>query len=453
MKNIKRLLGLGMATCMVLTTFAGCGSNAGTSTSEKDSTGTDAAADDSAASEESSSGSDGEQVKLTMLGWEIYQQKGMEALAAAYHEKNPNVTIEVQISTWSEYWTKLEAMANSNSLPDIFWMHTNEFSKYAEAGQLADLTDLYDEGKDYYYNNFPENLVDNFKYDDKIYGVMKDVDTVGLVYNKDLFDEAGVAYPDETWTWDTLVEASETIQEKTGKFGMMADQNEQEGWANTIYQAGGFYINDDKTAAGFTDPATQKGIEEYIGWQTEYDFSPNQAEFSDLGKAERFFAGEGAMMYLGSWGINNIYINYPDLNWDVAVLPKCPDPASGDGRASISNGLAYATAANNEHLDVVKDVLKFLGTEEAAVIHGENGAAIPAFNGTGDSWANIYEGKNVQAYVDQLDYSVQYPYSKSKSTWYPEVEATLLEVYSGNMDVKAACEQCQQTVDESLATE
>ena len=90
---------------------------------------------------------------------------------------------------------------------------------------------------------------------------------------------------------------------------MMADENEQEGWANTIYQAGGYYINDDKTKAGFDDPATQKGIAEYIGWQTDYDFSPNQSDFSDLGKAERFFAGEGAMMYLGSWGINNLYIN------------------------------------------------------------------------------------------------------------------------------------------------
>lgn len=126
---------------------------------------------------------------------------------------------------------------------------------------------------------------------------------------------------------------------------------------------------------------------------------------------------------------------------------------SGDGRASISNGLAYATSADNPHMDVVKDVLKFLGTEEAAIIHGENGAAIPAFNGTGDSWANNYEGKNVQAYVDQLEYSVQYPYSKSKSTWFPEVEATLLEAYSGTMSLDDAFAQCQQQVDECLASE
>ena len=227
MKNMKRFLAFGMAACMVMGSMTACGSG------KSDSGSSDAATTDSSSSD--SSGDNGE-VKLTMLGWEIYQQAGTEALAAAYHEKHPNVTIEVQISTWSEYWTKLEAMANSNSLPDIFWMHTNEFSKYAEAGMLADLTDLYaDEDPDYYHNNFPANLVENFTYEDKIYGVMKDVDTIGLVYNKDIFDEAGVSYPDDTWTWDDLVEASETIHEKTGKYGMMADENEQEGWANTIY--------------------------------------------------------------------------------------------------------------------------------------------------------------------------------------------------------------------------
>ena len=46
--------------------------------------------------------------------------------------------------------------------------------------------------------------------------------------------------------------------------------------------------------------------------------------------------------------------------WDVAVLPACPDPASGDGRATISNGLCYAASPKNKNLEIVKDVLKSL---------------------------------------------------------------------------------------------
>ena len=82
MKNMKRFLAFGMAACMVMGSMTACGSG------KSDSGSSDAATTDSSSSD--SSGDNGE-VKLTMLGWEIYQQAGMEALAAAYHEKHPNV--------------------------------------------------------------------------------------------------------------------------------------------------------------------------------------------------------------------------------------------------------------------------------------------------------------------------------------------------------------------------
>ena len=401
----------------------------------------------------SAGGKDGT-TSLTLLGWEIYQKAGMVALADKYEETHPNVDITVDISTWGEYWTKLEAMANTNSLPDIFWMHTNEFSRYAEAGLLADLTDLYADVEDnYYYKHFPDNLVLNATYEGRIYGVPKDWDTIGLAYNKDIFDEAGVAYPDDTWTWDTLKEVSDTIMERTGKYGMMAPLNEQEGFLNLIYQAGGYYLNDDKTKSGFRDPGTIKGLGEWISWNTGNSFSPSQAELSELGQFERFFAETGAMLYMGSWGINNLYINYPDLNWDIAVLPKCPDPVAGDGRASIYNGLSYATGSSNKNLEVVKDVLKFLGTKEAAIIHGENGAAIPAYNDTGDSWINNYKGKNVKAFVEMMDYGVQFPYSKTKNEWFSKMESLILDVYNGTKTLDECTLECQKIVDGYLATE
>lgn len=89
------------------------------------------------------------------------------------------------------------------------------------------------------------------------------------------------------------------------------------------------------------------------------------------------------MFFEGDWNILSELKNYPDMvgKWDVAVLPKCPNPVSGDGRATISNGLSYATSATNKHLDIVKDVLKFFGSEEGQRIQGESGAAIPPMRG------------------------------------------------------------------------
>ena len=82
---------------------------------------------------------------LTFQIWDVAQRDGMQQVCDAYTAKNPDVVIEVQVTSWSEYWTKLEASAISNQMPDIFWMHTNEILKYADYGKLADLTDLYDD--------------------------------------------------------------------------------------------------------------------------------------------------------------------------------------------------------------------------------------------------------------------------------------------------------------------
>lgn len=78
---------------------------------------------------------------LVFMIWDSGQKSGMEAIAEAYMEDHPDVTIEVQASGWDEYWTKLEASAKSNSMPDIFWMHTNINSTTLSAG-LSTLNSL-----------------------------------------------------------------------------------------------------------------------------------------------------------------------------------------------------------------------------------------------------------------------------------------------------------------------
>ena len=78
-------------------------------------------------------------------------------------------------------------------------MHTNEILKYADNGMLADCSDIVEKDK------FSEILaVQRHGSNGTLYAVPKDKDTVGLVYNKEMFDAAGVAYPDESWTWDDL---------------------------------------------------------------------------------------------------------------------------------------------------------------------------------------------------------------------------------------------------------
>ena len=396
-------------------------------------------------------GSDG---TLTMQIWDTAQRDGMQALADAYHEKNPDVTVEIQVTSWDEYWTKLEAAATSNTLPDVFWMHTNYILQYADNGMLADLTNLYDaESPTFYTDHYSDVSISNASGSDgKLYGVPKDKDTVGLVYNKEMFDAAGVAYPDDTWTWDTLVEASQKIYDETGKYGYMAYADDQLGYWNFVYQNGGYILNDDKTAAGFDQPETIEAMKFYIGLQS-YDWCPDQNYFAETAPGNAFFSEQGAMFLEGDWNIMSEMKNYPEMQgkWDVAVLPSSPD----GGRATISNGLCYATSANNQNNEEVLDFLRFLGSEEGQRIQGESGAAIPAYEGLEETWITAFDqfdyDLNLDAFIEMFDYSVQSVNDKSRPNWKSKVTDELLKIYGGSVDIDTGLANINQIINDAIA--
>ena len=70
-------------------------------------------------------------VKLSFQIWDTAQRNGMESVAKAYMDRNPDVVIDVQVTSWDEYWTKLDAAAESNQLPDIF-LHKTFFRNIPE---------------------------------------------------------------------------------------------------------------------------------------------------------------------------------------------------------------------------------------------------------------------------------------------------------------------------------
>ena len=424
MKNMKRmaagLLAAGMAAGLV-----GCGGG-----------------------NQSGAAADGN-VNLTFQIWDVAQRDGMQAMCDAYTAQHPNVKIEVQVTSWNEYWTKLEAAATSGQMPDIFWMHTNELLKYADNGMLADCSDIVDTSK------FSEVSLSNASGSDgTLYAVPKDKDTVGLVYNKEMFDAAGVSYPDESWTWDDLTDASQKIYDATGKYGYMAYGDDQLGYWNFVYQNGGYILNEDKTQAGFTQPATAEAMKFYIGLQ-QYDWCPDQNYFAETAPGTAFFSEKGAMFFEGDWNILAELQNYPEMQgkWDVAVLPKAPNPVNGDGRATISNGLSYATAANNKNLDTVKDVLKFFGSEEGQRIQGESGAAIPAYIGLEETFLGVFEEYdiNMQVFLDMFEYSIQSVNNASRPEWKSKVSDELLKIYAGTVDIDTGLQNMQNIVDAASA--
>ena len=149
--------------------------------------------------------------ELTVAIWDTYQEPGLKMIMESFTEKT-GIPVKIQVTPWDQYWTMMEAGATGGTLPDVFWMHSNQVAKYAEYDLLLDLTDQISGSETVQMDKFPQELVELYQNKDgKQVAIPKDVDTVALWYNKTAFDAASLAYPDETWTWDTFREAAETF--------------------------------------------------------------------------------------------------------------------------------------------------------------------------------------------------------------------------------------------------
>ena len=388
-----------------------------------------------------------EPVTITYACWDSNQATLLQKVADEFHAANPNITIEIQVNGWADYWTALEAAATGGSLPDTFWMHSNNIYYYGSNNQLLDLTDYIAKSDLVDLKNYPEGLNAIYNIDGKQYAVPKDYDTIALWYNKTLFDAAGLSYPNDTWTWADLRAAAKALTKDDGsQYGFCAGLHNQEGYYNFVYQNGGQIITQDKKS-GYDQDATIAGVKEYFSYVWD-GLSP--AIYDDKARAEAIQNGLCAMGLFGSWNLSGFAANdFMKANFDCAVLPAGPDGV----RSSIFNGLGNAISATCAHPDEAWKWVEYLSSEAGQKRQAELGIAISAFNGTADAWTAAYPTFNVKCYIDMVQYAQIRPYSNQTSVWEDKAYELLKGAYAGTEDLTAACKNVATMMNEALLAE
>lgn len=443
----KRIFTFGLALTLVLAVLlTGCGTQAAP---ESKTTPAKQTQDSTKASGDSAQKApvDSEPVTITYGLWDANQATGFEKMIEEFAEANPNIKIEIQLNGWADYWTALDAAASSGTLPDTFWMHSNNIYRYTSNEMLMDLTKKIAESSLVKMENFPSGLVSIYNFNGKQYCVPKDYDTIGLWYSKTMFDEAGVKYPDATWTWNDLYDAAKKLTKPDkSQYGFLAAMHNQEGFYNFIYQNGGSVITQDKKS-GYDDPKTIEAMEFYVKMVKD-GLSPQI--FADAERAEVIQNGLCAMGLFGSWNLSGFTANeYMTKNFDVTVLPASP---SG-GRASIFNGLGYAIAPNTKNADAAWKWIEYLGSKEGQLRQAELGIAISAFNGTADAWVNSNKVFDIKCFIDMVEYAQIRPYSNTTAVWEDKTYEALRGAFTGEKTVEQACRDAAAVMNESLAQE
>jgi multiple sugar transport system substrate-binding protein len=308
----------------------------------------------------------------------------------------------------------------AGTAPDVFWIPGTDIATFAEAGVILNLSEQAGMMDGFDVNVFYSQQVEQLTFNPEtgengdmsgaLWGLPRDASAMALYYNADLFDEAGIDYPDVqaangTWDWDAFVEASEAISglssadEQVFGFGMNG------WWANWLLfvnATGARYFNEDASACGFTEPGTTEAM------TFMRDLYANELAVPFGSDAEPpFVAGNVGMFMNGRWATPNA-IAQIDFNWNVAEVPAVPG-------GSPSNWLfwgAYVVNANTADPAAAFELVTRLTSTEVQAQVTALGANIPSRNTPEaqeafvGSLLDLKPELNNQAFLNGLTYAV-----------------------------------------------
>lgn len=347
---------------------------------------------------------------LTVAIWDSNQEPGLREIMDDFTEET-GIEVDIQITPWSDYWTMLEAATTGGSMPDVFWMHSDQIGTYAE------------------YDDILLNLSDLIEESDKI----------------DLSK-----YPEAGWTWDDFRETAKKLTKADGsQYGTAIKPGSyQESWYSTIYAYGGEVLSEDKTKSGFDDPKTIEEMQVIEGIIQDGSM-PDYSVVSENETTALMENGTVAMTFQGSWSLAELAGNeYVQQNCDVAPLPEGPE-----GTKSIYNGLGWAASAQGDNTEGAWKLIEYLGSEEAQKKQADLGVTMSAYEGMSEGWAASNPQFNLQVYLDMMEDAQPYPSSKNTQVWFQMMQDKMVDAFSGEKSMEEVCKDIAVEMNNFLAEE
>ena len=244
-----------------------------------------------------------------------------EKLAEDYHAAHPNVTIKTSAGapTTDDLLTKLSAGFAGGSYPDISYAFGNWAGDLGASGKTQDLT-AYVAEPSFGWSEIPAAAREVATANGKVIGVPALVDNLALIYNKKLFDDAGLAYPTDSWSWDDFRAAAKKLTHPaTNTYGTAysVSGSEDTTWHlwPLLWQHGGKIL--DGTKPAFNSDAGVAALETLRAMAV--DDKSMYLDQTDEKYGPLFNSGHVAMMLSGPWSL--LDIKGAKLSYGVSVLP------------------------------------------------------------------------------------------------------------------------------------
>lgn len=321
------------------------------------------------------------------------------------------------------YSDKINASVMAGGLPDVLTVDGPNVAAYASNGIIQPLAELTEEEESIYL----PSIIEQGTYNDQLYalGVMES--SVGLYYNKEILEEAGIEVPDadHPWTWTEFLAILDQLKPLMDEMdGYPLDMTFPVGetsiyyFAPFVWSGGGDLVSEDGlTVDGYFNSQQSVDAMNYFRTIVEKGYM-SEAPIDKL-----FESGRAAFKFDGAWEVNTIYGSYPDI--ELGVAPYIVSDDWQGEKYTPTGSWAFAASSETENIEGATELVKWMSGVESGIRIWDMTKSFPS---TYEAFENIdvfQTDENYSALYDQLS---NYGHPRPKTPVYPQVSTSFQEV-------------------------
>lgn len=425
MSNQKKMMALLVSVVMMGTLLAGCGS------------GSDSGSGNSGGEK----GNSDKKVELTF--WDGAWNTNTAAIVKKFEDEHPNIKINVQQFPDNGMSDKYLMALKQKNGPDLINMAVDWATPFAMTGGLVPL-DEFIEKDQVDLNDFYEGAIAVTKVNDKMFALPYRSETHGLIYNKKLFEDAGLDASKGPENWDQVLEMAQALtQGDTYGIALPGANvgNVTTQLFNMIQSNGGSILNEDNTKSTLTEPAALEMVKRYVELFTTYKVVPNSMLQNDGVANRNLFTNEKIGMYMsGIYDIAPILEANPDAQIGVAMVP------ANQERKTILGGWAVGITTASKNQEAAWEFIKYITQPD---ISAEYSVTFSSRKSAADN--EKYQDSLLKPLLEALTYAHPLPqipeWTQIKQIVFDHLQAAI----SGKSTPEDAMAAASKTIDELLA--
>jgi multiple sugar transport system substrate-binding protein len=377
--------------------------------------------------------------------------KEQEIYSVEYRKLYPEMKIETIQFPYRNIWQKLEYMIVAGIPPDVSGIEQPNFPKFIQLGAVEPLDDWIKNDPEMDISALFPQCLSEANWDNIQYGLPTNWSTVCLFYNKDLFDEAGLDYPNRDWTREDLVAAGKALTKDLDgdgtidQWGFFTNNNHWHRYSAWVWMTGGDFFTPDLRRSLFDDPKVIDGFQWLADLPLKYRIMPTPDDLSGTSTSNIFLAGQLAMLadtrfFVRKFKLESYADKIKTFDWDISELPH--DKARATVFVCSINMIP--SSLPDERKQLAWNYLKFITGKTGQQVIADSNGALPARMDVAEEMMKLAKDRkphNDRAFIRSIEYA-RYPYRPfpAEDAW-TNSRSYLQGVWSGTRDVAEICKR------------